>query len=102
VSIKLTLDVPDYLKFLEFLKIEIDKEAAKVSEEAALGGNHHDGGASKMRYNLSVYTMGLNKEIPDEWGKYYDSFKEDIRVSKDPEYAEFVRLKNKFEGKDEI
>lgn len=73
-GIRLKLSVSDYADFLDHLIDEVTLE--KEDSE-----------------KLATYFMALNKEIPEEWLKYLESFKQ----IKDPEYSEYMRLKEKFE-----
>lgn len=73
-GVRLKLSVSDYADFLEHLIDEVSLEK-KESEK------------------LDTYFMALNKEIPEEWLKYLESYKQ----IKDPEYSEYMRLKKKFE-----
>jgi len=69
------------------------KDADQKQDDAGRGGMMHDGGASRLREQVLFYKAGLNNTIPKEWEEYSKKSK---RIS-DPEYSEYVRLKNKFE-----
>jgi hypothetical protein len=100
---KINLDVIDFVNFIDYLKVEIEKDAAEAELNAGLGGHHHDGGARDMRNELNIYLMALNKEIPDQWKKHLKEFTFKTDLEKDPEYkdeyAEFLRLQEKFGDK---
>lgn len=70
------------------------KDAHNKSEDAGFGGRMDDGGASVMRSQVEFYRAGLNKTIPTEWDKYVKKYLEIY----DPEYSEYLRLKQKFEN----
>jgi hypothetical protein len=99
-NIKVELDVPDFVKFIEYLKDEIEKKAHMAANDAGYGGRHDDGGAVYMRNEISIYAMALNKEIPSKWKPYLVEFTFKNNLDKDPEYrdeyAEFLRLRDKF------
>lgn len=99
-KLAVTLEVPEFVKFLDYLEEAVEKDATEAEYNAGMGGYHHDGGARAMRDSLAIYIMGLNKEIPKHWDKYLEEFKFKRKLEKDPEYqddyAEFLRLKDKF------
>jgi hypothetical protein len=70
------------------------KDAENQAESAGYGGRMDDGGASKMRSQVEFYRAGLNKTFPPEWDKYVKKYLEIY----DPEYSEYIRLKQKFEN----
>lgn len=65
------------------------KDADNKAEDAGFGGRMDDGGASSLREQVAFYKAGMNNIIPKEWLKYEEIL--------DPEYSEYIRLKNKFE-----
>jgi hypothetical protein len=97
----------------------ITQKANEIRTNATYGGEHGDGGASKLEQDLEFFVLGFNTHsdaIIDEHGKgdwvvmgaqILKSEKEiDVPVSwqkyfyrQDPEYDEYLRLKNKFENK---
>lgn len=77
----------DYLNKIIAL---IEKDAADLKETAAFNGSHEDYGASSMLREMKFFMHGFNGEIPPEWKRYQQVL--------DPEYAEFKRLKEKFEA----
>jgi hypothetical protein len=48
-----------------------------------------DGGAGRLEEQIKFYNYGRQAIVPQEW----DSYKQQL----DPEYAEYKRLKEKFE-----
>jgi hypothetical protein len=77
--------------FLEFL---LDR-AEEIRANAGYGGERDDGGASKLIAEVDVFKAGQCGLIPARW---YDLHQQYLRAN-DPEYADYVRLKQKFEGK---
>ena len=100
MNTKIKLEVPDYVKFIDFLQEAIEKRAVSAALDAGMGGHHHDGGSGLLRSKISFYMAGLNKEIPKEWADLLKDFSFNNQLDKDPEfrddYAEFLRLKDKF------
>lgn len=70
------------------------KDAHNKEEDAGFGGRHDDGGASVMRSQVEFYRAGLNNSIPKEWNKYVKEY----MTMTDPEFSEYIRLKQKFEN----
>jgi hypothetical protein len=73
----------------------------------AAGGEHGDGGASKLEQNLEFFVLGFmthKDAIIDEHGKWEKEIDVPVVWQKyfyrqDPEYDEYLRLKNKFDGR---
>lgn len=66
--------------------------AAEKALDAGYSGAHHDGGARRLVSELKAWCRGLDGELPEE-------FREDcvtITKEEDPEYAEYLRLREKF------
>ena len=76
----------DIVKVMELVL----EDAHNKAEDAGFGGRMDDGGASVMRSQVEFYRAGLNKTIPTEWNKY-------VKMT-DPEFSEYIRLKQKFEN----
>lgn len=78
-------------KLVEIIKL-VKQEANQIAENAAYGGERHDGGASQMLKQAEFFEYGLAKLIPPDWKKY------EIIVNNqaDPEYETYTRLKQKF------
>ena len=70
------------------------EEAFKRAEDSGYGGSSGDGGASALRVQVEFYRCGMKGEIPTEWREYVKKIK---KIS-DPEYAEYLRLKEKFKN----
>lgn len=71
------------------------EDATKKADDAGYGGRWDDGGASTLREQVEFYRCGMKGEIPTEWREYVKKIK---KIS-DPEYAEYLRLKEKFKNK---
>ena len=82
----------DDIKEKIFRKVLNDAEERRYNAHA--GGEQHDGGASKLEDQVKFYQFGQENILPDEWLKYYH----EVMIEQDPEYTEYIRLKNKFEG----
>ena len=61
---------------------------------AGAGGEWHDGGASAMIREIQMFEDGMNGIVPQTWIEYV----KEVRNETDPEWKEFQRLRNKFEG----
>ena len=85
----------------------ITQKANEMRTSAAYGGDHGDGGASKLENNLEFFVLGFKThadavvddpnhviyvqtevEVPLAWQKYF--------FRQNPEYNEYLRLKSKF------
>lgn len=62
--------------------------------DAGMGGYHHDGGASELIRQVEMFEDGMNGVVPQTWIEYA----KEVRNQADPEWEEFQRLRNKFEG----
>lgn len=80
--------LPGFLKHL--LKVADDLE-----NDAGHSGAHHDGGARDLRTQVEVYQAGQSNMIPRVWESRWD----DYIKTKDAEWAEYQRLKLKFEAR---
>ena len=92
----------------------ITQKAEEMRTNAAYGGEHGDGGgASKLEQSLQFFVLGFKThadaiidehgmeaqilrsekeiDVPVAWQKYF--------YRQDPEYDEYLRLKNKFDGR---
>lgn len=77
---------------------EIDKviavvlvEAERMRLNAAYAGELDDGGAGSLMEQVKFYQYGMKNVLPKEWEKYAELL--------DPEYKEYLRLKEKFKGR---
>lgn len=90
--------------FLQIVET-ITQKANEMRTNAAYGGEHGDGGASRLEQDLEFFALGFKTQtgnmgisdletkvdVPYAWQKYF--------FRQDPEYDEYLRLKNKFENK---
>ena len=67
------------------------KDADSKASDAAYAGKYDDGGASFIREQVKFYKYGQQGVVPPEWKRYESEL--------DPEYKEYVRLKQKFNSK---
>lgn len=81
-------------ELLHYINACITTEAHDLAESAGYNGEMGDRGAGRLRKELEFYNAGFNRELPEEWKKYETAFKH----SKDPDYAQFLKLKKKFES----
>ena len=65
-------------------------EAHEREQNAAYGGRMDDGGSGSLLKEVEFYEKGLRREYPKEWERYSKHI--------DPEYKEYMRLKNKFDN----
>jgi hypothetical protein len=84
-STAMTDDINSFLKFLL-------KQAQIARSNAAFGGAMHDGGASQLEDQVEVYLAGIRLSIPEQW----TSRKQKHMRETDPDYAVFLKLKEKF------
>lgn len=69
------------------------EQAIQKKVDAAFGGSMTDGGCSRILAEIRSYVAGWNRTVPS-W--LTESIKEHQRQS-DPEYADYLRLRKKFE-----
>jgi hypothetical protein len=74
----------------------IHASAAKRKEDAALGGFHHDGGASESIRKYETWIDGIEFARTGKTAVYKE-LKEQIDNENDSEYQEYLRLKKRFE-----
>ena len=83
---------------LELIADRIRLKAAKASSDASLGGHMHDGGATEMKARHSTWLDGyLCGTGERDQSNVYHSIIEKSRQDKDPEYQQYLKLKEKFE-----
>lgn len=70
------------------------KDAKNNAENAGYAGRQDDGGARELRAQVKFYRDGMNNVIPQEWFKYVEK----IKITSDPEFSNYIRLKKKFEN----
>lgn len=73
----------------------VEMEADRVEENAAFGGESHDGGAAVLRDGVNMFRLGMNRRLPAAWLP----FAEQIKQEQDPEWENYLRLKKKFGDK---
>ena len=96
VKLKFT-HTEDYLEFLTYLEVCVTKEVKKQEEEDRLSGSHTSS-SRLLAKKLDIYIGALNKKIPKDWEAYYLDFIDNKKKLRDPEYTEYLRLKDKFKG----
>ena len=69
---------------------QILKEAETKKTNARYNGEYGDGGAGTLEMQVKFYRYGLQGVMPKEWESY--------AKKTDPEYDEYLRLKEKFKG----
>lgn len=67
----------------------VEREIA-VQHELDKGRDWHSNISGQLEKELSFYKAGINREIPQSWAH--------LMKTVDPEYQEFIRLKEKFGG----
>lgn len=78
---------------IAFIVDAVSKESDDKERTALISGAAGDGGASRMRDKLRYWTAGLRNEVPDEYQEIVRQFEKE----QDPEYAQYLKLKKKFE-----
>ena len=68
------------------------QDANRRGVDASYSGEMGDRGASRMRELVMVYRHGMSRTVPAFLKPYLE---EAVRIA-DPEYAEYQRLKKKF------
>lgn len=74
-------------------------KAEIARSNAGHGGEHHDGGASAIEIACRMYEMGAAGECPREWRDLYEQIERRQNAERDPEFATYTRLREKFEGR---
>lgn len=74
------------------LIIHIRSIAAVKALDAAYSGSHNDNSARDLMFRLKAFVAGYSKDF-DIW----EDEIEELKIGKDPEYQEYLRLKDKFE-----
>ncbi len=78
---------------IEKIMQKVLAEAHSARENAGYSGSWGDGGASVLEAQVQFYRYGRDGVVPPEWQKYADQANKEA----DPEYAQYQRLKAKFE-----
>jgi hypothetical protein len=71
----------------------IIKKAEQEKENAAFSGCWSDGGYQSTLDEISIWKAGLEGKVPKEWSAYVRAFRRET----DPEYKDYIRLKDKFD-----
>jgi hypothetical protein len=80
---------------LDQLCLRVLKRANELENDAGHSGSMTDFGASALRDEVAVFQAGRRGEVPEKW----KDFAEAMARESDPEYAEYKRLKQKFENR---
>lgn len=78
---------------LDQLCLRLLKHANDLQNDAGHAGAMTDYGAQNLRDQVSVFQAGRRGEVPEKWQLYAEMMDRET----DPEYAEYQRLKKKFE-----
>jgi ATP sulfurylase len=73
--------------------IYLQQVADKKEQNARMDAQMSDGGAKILRDQVDMYICGQINIIPTQWDEYYKQYTKEL----DPEYGEYLRLKDKFE-----
>ena len=86
---------------LEAVAVSVANEAATARLNAAYGGSHDDGGASRQMDKLNGYLEGVLTGLSGtiSVNSPYGHTLEVIRRDQDPEYQKYLELKAKFGDK---
>ena len=76
------------------LKIE---EAEKARDDAAYGGEYHDGGYSVEMKIIAAFQDGITYEQIGKIPSWLNVYVDKAKKMNDPEWENYLRLKNKFE-----
>lgn len=80
---------------LELICSIVKRSAARARDDASFGGRHDDSGASGMESRLDAFLDGVNFATTGE-SKLYNHILIEHEKKLDPEYQEYLRLKEKF------
>lgn len=71
--------------------------AAQSNEDTArFNGRYDDGGARVIRGQVEMYRAGARRIVPPQWADDYAAAKDELLAKRDPDYAEYLRLRSKF------
>lgn len=85
----------NYISDLNLLREAVRKSAKAARDDAGYGGRHDDGGASRMEEQLRYFEDGMTFAMTGK-SQMYGVTLEKLKRENDPEYKEFLRLKEKF------
>lgn len=77
-----------YSNFIQYVR----RVAKNKQDDAAYGGSMHDNGGGSLMLQADAYEAGAAGVIPEAWLSMLKEYTKTI----DPEYQEFIRLRNKF------
>lgn len=83
---------------VEYVRATILKQVRILSENASLSGEMGDGGASALERKLGYWIDGIRFAQTGTTVVFSDIVKQFDR-ERNPEYTEYLRLKERFEGK---
>ena len=76
------------INFIDFLQ----KEAKILGNSAAHNGAYNDGGQKELERQVQAWMAGRAGQIPSFWESYMKKYRRET----DPEFKEYIRLKEKF------
>jgi hypothetical protein len=93
--------------FLRVARIAVDfakKEADRRRTAAGYNGSHHDNGAAALEGKIELWFQTLTRPavVPQFMVEFWTKALAEIKTEenrRDPEWAEYERLKSKFEGR---
>lgn len=83
------------------IKASVTASASSARYDAGMDGRRDDGGASMMEEKFDYWLDGVKFALSEH--SYTEKYKHIVnKLSKesDPEYKEYLRMKNKFENKE--
>lgn len=72
-------------------------EAERKGENAAYGGRSDDGGMRGMLSTIETFEDGIRYSTTGVHPEWLKEYVDQAKTQKDPEYNEYIRLKEKFE-----
>lgn len=84
------------LGLIEYITNTVKTAAKDKRTDAAFSGSWGDNGAQEMEDMLRIWLDGINGRVPNEFKKFEKTFNKE----RDSDYAEYKRLKAKFENND--
>lgn len=82
---------------IQLIKKVVHEAAEAAKLDAAYGGHHHDGGARVSIAKFETWLDGFNCGQRGCVSTLYDHIVQDSRKEADPEYQEYLKLKERFE-----
>ena len=84
-------------EIIKLIKSTVEESAKNSAENAAYAGSHHDGGASRMLTDFTIWVDGVEFATTGKT-KQYGHIVDKAEKMADVEYQEYLRLKEKFKG----